>query len=200
MKSNSWIIFMALAALLIAVWCAWQLRTAQTQVEWLTGALHAQSEGQTTGSGDSDSAGDQGGSAAPSLSQIMNGIQIDAAKLYYSAEATNWPLAQYETGVIEDALAEVPVIRPQENGVPLGAVINAFKNSQWATLKEAVGHQDLDAFRKSYKEMVFICNACHQATGRPFIQITVPTQPPVPNQLWAPAPPPVSGNRPMMLK
>lgn len=192
---------MALAAMLVATWCAWQLRTAQTQVEWLTGAMHAQMSPDTTSGDDSGSSGSQSsGGVTPSLSQIMTGLQLDAARLYYAADATNWPLAQYEAGVIENTLAEVPVIRPQDNGVPLGAVINAFKNSQWTTLKEAVANQDLGAFQKSYKEMVFICNACHQATGRPFIQITVPTQPPVPNQLWAPAPPPVSGNRPMMMK
>ncbi len=198
MKSNSWILFMALAGLLIAGWCAWQLRTLQTQVEWLTGAMRAQTGPGAMNTGDSGSSGGQAGTATPSLGQIMSGMQIDAARLYYAAEATNWPLAQYETGVIEDTLAEVPIVRPQENGVPLGAVINAFKNSQWAALKEAVGHQDLDAFHKSYNDMLFVCNACHQATGRPFIQITVPTQPPVPNQRWAPAPPAVSGNRPMM--
>lgn len=187
MKTQHWALVIAAASLLFAGWCKWQQNQMQERVDWLSGVLRAQQDAGTDIVG---SAGDDRlakiEAATPGLGEIMSGIQVHAAKLYYAGQARNWPLAEFEAGEIEEALAAVPVVRPKDNEVPLGAVIEAFKNSQWAALKDALARQDLTAFNKSYGDMVTICNACHQATGRPFIVMTVPTAPPVPNQQWAP--------------
>jgi hypothetical protein len=122
--------------------------------------------------------------AAPGLGEIMSGLQIHAAKLYFAGKARNWPLVEFEIGEMEEALAAAPVVRPQDNNVPLAAVIDAFKNSQWAALKQAVTQRNGGAFDKAYDDVVLVCNACHQATTRPYLQIIPPTQPPVSNQRW----------------
>ena len=55
-----------------------------------------------------------------------------------------------------------------------------------AEMNDAIAVSDRQLFRKSYQDMTAMCNACHQATGRPFIVITMPTNPPVFNQRWEP--------------
>lgn len=197
MKLEHSAVFIASIALVFAGWCALQTHRMRDQVEWLSGALRARADESATSTEPADES-DSGAArtSAFGLPEIMTGIQMDAAKLYLAGKLANWPLAQYEAGRIENALEEVPVIRPQEKGVPLGAVIQAFKNSQWTALKAAINRKDFPAFDTAYTNVVFVCNACHQAVGRPFIHITVPTEPPVPNQLFRPAPPVVKG--PMM--
>ncbi|MCI0690857.1 hypothetical protein L0337_02500 [candidate division KSB1 bacterium] len=47
-------------------------------------------------------------------------------------------------------------------------------------------YKDWNAFQSAYTEAAGVCNGCHEETARPFIVITVPAAPPVPNQQWEP--------------
>lgn len=125
--------------------------------------------------------------AAPSPGVFMSAIQLHFAKLYYAAEARNWELAQFERGEILENLDVVAALRPEEHGVNIAGIAEAFKNTPLAALKDAIAVKDRSLFREAYQQCIQTCNACHQATGRPFITITVPTNPPVSNQLWGPA-------------
>ena len=78
------------------------------------------------------------------------------------------------------------MLRPEENGVKLAGVIEAFEQTQLSALKKAVDHRDVNEFNRNYTEAISVCNSCHQSTGRPFIIITEPTGLPVSNQQWAP--------------
>jgi hypothetical protein len=62
--------------------------------------------------------------------------------------------------------------------------MDAFKNTQLVALKDAIEMKDRRLFRDAYREALVMCNTCHQSTGRPFITITIPTNPPVSNQRW----------------
>jgi hypothetical protein len=53
-------------------------------------------------------------------------------------------------------------------------------------LKDAIDMKDRSLFKDAYQESIVMCNTCHQSTGRPFITITIPTNPPVANQRWEP--------------
>jgi hypothetical protein len=125
----------------------------------------------------------------PSVSQIMLGIQSHFAKLHYAAEARNWDLARFERGEIQEDLETVAEMQPAENGVSLVGIIGAFTNGNtgpMAAMNDAIGVSDRQLFRKAYEQTALMCNSCHQATGRPFIVITIPTNPPVFNQRWEP--------------
>ena len=126
----------------------------------------------------------------PDVGQMMQGIQLHFAKLHYAAEARNWDLARFEREEIQEDLETVAAMKPQDNGVNLLGIISAFTNSvsgPMAQMNDAIAVSDRQLFRKSYQDMTAMCNACHQATGRPFIFITTPTNPPVFNQRWEPA-------------
>lgn len=206
MKVENWAMTIAAIAVAFAGWSVVEMHQTQDQVEWLAGAMRAResaaatSVAQSSGDGSESDQSDRTNQPNPAqtaleLPAIMTSLQMDAAKLYFAGKSGNWPLAQYEASKIEAGLAAVPSVRRRENGVPLGAVIQSFENSQWAALKTTLAEQNKTAFEGAYTNMVFICNACHQAIGRPFIHITVPSQPPVSNQLWKKAPPVVT--RPM---
>lgn len=124
--------------------------------------------------------------SAPGMGEVMSGVQMHFAKLYFAGEAKNWKLAEFEVDEVKENLDSAVAIRHEENGVNLVGVADAFKQTQLATLEEAIRQQNGDLFRKSYTESVAICNGCHRATSRPFITIIRPTVPPVPNQQWEP--------------
>jgi len=122
---------------------------------------------------------------APGVGEVMSGIQLHFGKLYFAGQAGNWKLADFELDEITENLDNAAAMRPEENGVKLGGVVDAFKQSQLADLKRAVDNHDARAFHQKYVESMAMCNSCHASTGRPFIVITEPTAPPVSNQRWA---------------
>src|SRR5581483_2365491 len=125
----------------------------------------------------------------PDVGQTMLSIHLHFAKLYYAAEARNWDLARFEREEIVEDLNTVAALKPEENGVSLVGMIGAFTNSPTgplSSLKDALDVSDRPLFRKAYQDSILMCNTCHQSTGRPFIVITVPTNPPVFNQRWEP--------------
>jgi len=125
----------------------------------------------------------------PSVAQTMLSIQSHLMKLHYAAEARNWDLARFERGEIIEDLGTVAALKPDENGVSLVGIISAFTNTvtgPMADMNDAMAVSDRQLFRKSYQDTILMCNACHQATGRPFIFITVPTNAPIFNQRWEP--------------
>ncbi|HUL43913.1 MAG TPA: hypothetical protein VLY03_06110 [Bacteroidota bacterium] len=124
-------------------------------------------------------------STAPGVGEVMSGVQLHFGKLYFAGQAENWKLADFELDEITENLDNAALMRPEEHGVKLGGVVDAFKQSQLADLKHAVDTRNEKEFHQKYLESMAVCNSCHAATGRPFIVITEPTAPPVSNQRWA---------------
>ena len=122
--------------------------------------------------------------AAPDLGDVMALLQLHFAELYFASEARNWDLAAYERGEIAESLDLAAALRPEEKGVNLAGIIEAFKNTQLVALQDAVEMKDRGLFRDAYRDSIFMCNTCHQSTGRPFIVVTMPTNPPVFNRQW----------------
>jgi len=130
--------------------------------------------------------------ARPSPGLFMSAVQLHFAKLYFAGEARNWDLARFERGEILEHLDVVAALRPQEGDVSVTGIMDAFKNTQLVAIKDAIEMKDRGLFREAYRDSILMCNTCHQATGRPFITITMPTNPPVSNQRWEA---PVSGEK-----
>lgn len=126
---------------------------------------------------------------APGVGTIMSGVQLHFAKLYFAGKAQNWPLAEFELHEVEENLDRAAALRPEEYGTNLVGLNDAFKQTQLAALKTAAQNKDWNAFQSAYTEAIWTCNGCHEETNRPFIIITVPTIPPVPNQQWEPPTP-----------
>lgn len=190
MKLERIALLAAMIALIIAGWCASEVRNLPARVtDGLRPRLSASLESQPT---NLDQRLKKLEGAAPSPGLFMSAIQLHFAKLYFAGEARNWDLARFERGEILENLDVVAALRPEEGAVSIAGILDAFKNTQLVALKDAIEMKDRGLFREAYREALAMCNTCHQSTGRPFITITMPTNPPVSNQRWES---PVSGGK-----
>lgn len=126
---------------------------------------------------------------SPGLGEFMLGFQTHIAKVWFAGENGNWPLAKFETGEIIEGIDGAKASRPAT-----GPLLDAFTSGTLAQLDKAIDAKDKSQFEATYQQTVDFCNGCHVGytgdakypQGRPFIKITVPTQPPVYNQQWTP--------------
>jgi hypothetical protein len=126
---------------------------------------------------------------APGMGTVTSGVQLHFAKLYFAGKAQNWELAKFELHEVEENLDRAVALRPEEHGTNLIGLNDGFKQTQLAALKGAAQRKDWNTFQTAYTEAIGVCNGCHEETARPFIIITVPAAPPVPNQQWEPPAP-----------
>lgn len=175
----------AILALLACGWCICEISNLRSQLD-AASLKHSPDPASTSElqATNTEARLKQLEAATPSPGVFMSAIHLHFAKLYYAAEARNWELAHFERGEILENLEVVAALRPQERDVNLTGVIDAFKNTQLAALKDAIDLKDRSLFRSAYRDAINMCNGCHQATGRPFIVVTLPTSPPVANQQW----------------
>jgi hypothetical protein len=122
--------------------------------------------------------------AAPGVGSTMSAVQMHFAKLYFAGQVQNWGLAEFELHEVEENLEKAVALRPEEKGVNLVNLTDAFKRTQLTALRQAIENKNTHAFEGAYNEAIAVCNGCHEETARPFLVITLPTAPPVTNQLW----------------
>jgi hypothetical protein len=181
----------AMLALVVAAWCASENRTLHARLDSLSASLQSpQKAGPSLQPTNVEQRLSKLEAVTPDVGQTMLSIQFHFAKLYFAAEARNWDLARFERQEIVEDLNTVAALKPEENGVSLVGILGAFTNNlsgPLSLLKDAMDVSDRPLFRKAYQDSMVMCNTCHQSTGRPFIVITIPTNPPVFNQRWEPA-------------
>jgi cytochrome c556 len=115
---------------------------------------------------------------APGLGEIMGGVQTHHAKLWYAGINDNWKLAQYEIDELKERFEQaidVETDRPEVKMIPM--MYPAIDS-----IKDAIGHKNLNQFKKGFKLLTASCNSCHAANNFEFNIITIPTAPPVSNQ------------------
>jgi cytochrome c553 len=127
---------------------------------------------------------------APDLLLLMASMQRFGEKLYFSAEAGNWPLADLYAHELEEAAEELVEGGFEKNDVDLGDFARASFLPTLERVEAAVRAGDGAAFQPAYADLVTSCNACHAATGYGLVRIIVPTDParPYPSQDFRPAP------------
>lgn len=177
----------AVVALISAGWSAYEIRHLRTRLESIAGEGRSQPPPHGSialAATNVEQRLQRLEAASPGLGEIMADAQLHFAKLHFASEARNWDLAAFEWGEVEAKLKATAALRPEERGVGLSGIIDAFKQTQLVALKDAIDLKDRSLFREAYKESLLMCNGCHEATGRPFISITIPVHPPVSNQRW----------------
>jgi len=123
----------------------------------------------------------------PGLGEIMGVIQQHHAKLYYSAKAGNWVLAEYQVGEIQEGLETTVRLYPQFKEVnELSVLVPAATKDDMENLSKTVKKKNLDEFLVAYNKLTNSCNACHNAANRGFIVIQTPTAFEFSNQKFEP--------------
>jgi hypothetical protein len=125
-------------------------------------------------------------SYVPGLEQFMNVILIEHNKLWFAAQARNWPLAEYELGEIKEVMGDVQDQVPVFKNLPLAEMLDAVITKEIVDLETAIGAKDFKKFSASYDKLNGACNACHEATENKFIVIQRPTTPAFTNQDYRP--------------
>jgi cytochrome c553 len=123
---------------------------------------------------------------SPDLADIMAGAQWRQLKLSFAGAQKNWPLAEYEIGLMRKNFAEAAKFYPEFDKVPLAKLIGEISEPALDEVAASVKAKDEAAFKKSFARLTEACNSCHQAAGKGFIKIRVPTLSPFSNQVFAP--------------
>ena len=121
---------------------------------------------------------------APGLGEFMTTIQLHTGKLWFSAKAANWDLAEYELDELKETMEAAKSLNVEKNGVKISNVLDSVLQTQVAKLSESIKRKSSSEFEKSYDETLSACNGCHTESGHKFIRIVRPTLPPVTNQQW----------------
>ena len=104
----------------------------------------------------------------PKLDDIMITTQLRHIKLWFAGKLRNWELAAYEVERIKASLANAATAGPVQS------------------IHDAIEAKDSTRFAKAFNDLTAACNACHQAIGRGFIVIQVPTASPFSDQSFSP--------------
>ncbi|MGC2410896.1 MAG: hypothetical protein WA441_13110 [Methyloceanibacter sp.] len=123
----------------------------------------------------------QGEAYVPSLGDIMGATQLRHVKLWFAGKLRNWELAAYEVGQIKASLEDAAQLY---RGIPVTDVTLTAEPVQ--LIGDAIEAKDSAKFAKAFNDLTSACNACHQAIGRGFIVIQVPTASPFSDQAFSP--------------
>lgn len=127
-----------------------------------------------------------GGSSSPNyiphLGDIMGATQLRHFKLSFAGKLRNWDLAAYELEQIVESFQDAATLYP---GIPVTDM--TIVADPVRRLREAIEKKDSQKFSAAFNELTVACNGCHQAIGRGFILIQVPTSSPFSNQIFEPA-------------
>lgn len=114
----------------------------------------------------------------PSQSHAMMDVAYHFTNLWFAGQHRNWPLAQFyfnETrSHIQWAIRLVPVRKTSHGDVQLAEMFTAFDSTLLADLKKQIAAKDRKGFNTAYRAALGGCNACHTASDKPFLHVTVP--------------------------
>ena len=113
-------------------------------------------------------------------------MQSRHLKLGYAALAKNWPLADYETKLMERSFAEAAHEYPTVGNLPLADLVRATSTPALDEVAQAVAKRDQTAFFVAFKKLTNACNSCHETSRVGFIVIEPPTSSPFSNQNFEP--------------
>jgi hypothetical protein len=115
----------------------------------------------------------------------MQDVSYHFSNLWFAGQQQNWPLAEFYNNELRSHLRWAVRIIPKRKDlagrdVDLEAILQAFENSPWTQLKDAIAAKDAAAFDKTYRFTLETCYGCHKASDKPFIRLQIPSQPETP--------------------
>ena len=114
----------------------------------------------------------------PGFGDVMLGIQTHHAKLWFAGVNKNWELSDFEMHEIEENVEQIKELYPKDKRTADLSMLEPVLDS----LDAAIKAKQVEKFKKSFTLLTNTCNECHQKNGYEFNVITIPKQPPVPNQ------------------
>ena len=132
---------------------------------------------------------------APDQAHAMQDVDYHFTNLWFAAQQSNWPLAQFyfnETrSHLRWAVRIIPV-RKDNSGkeIKLEDILQSLENSPLKQLEEAVTEKSRDKFVAAYEFTLTTCYSCHKAADKPYLRPRIPDHPATgminfdPNATW----------------
>ena len=105
----------------------------------------------------------------PGLGTVMQEYGYRYALAWYAVQASNWSMAEYQLDEATEIQEVGETTRPGK-----ADLLKNFEHTSLEPVIEAVKAQDKAAFESAYKSAIEGCNACHQATGHPYVRFQMP--------------------------
>ena len=121
----------------------------------------------------------------PDQSHAMKDVAYHFGNLWFAAQKTNWPLADFywsETrSHLRWAVRIIPV-RKDANGneIRLQEILDPIDKTSLQQVGDAIKAKDSTKFVEAYKQMLDSCYVCHLASAKPFLKLQIPQQPEAP--------------------
>jgi hypothetical protein len=109
----------------------------------------------------------------PGLGRLMPEIGQRTWKLYYAAQAENWPLATFQAKEIRGLMKLCAVARPKHE-----EALTRYLAENWKPVQAAVDKKDFPAFEKAFGAAIAAANVYHGLRGKPYIVWKLPATPP----------------------
>ncbi len=109
----------------------------------------------------------------PGTARIMPEIAGKTWRLYYAAQARNWPLAKYYWKESKKLFELVGITRPEHEDA-----IEEYLREDWAPLEAAIKDENFEAFQTAFDQVVDSANAWHEKKEKPYIRWKLPDAPP----------------------
>jgi len=118
----------------------------------------------------------------PDQAHAMADVGYHYTNLWFAAQKEHWELANFYLLETRSHLRWAVRIIPKRKDkagqeIDLQALLQAFENSAWKQMQDAIAAKDKTVFEKKYRFGLESCYACHKAADKPFIRPQIPTQP-----------------------
>ena len=109
----------------------------------------------------------------PGLARIMPEVGQRYWKLYYAAKASNWPLAKFQLGEIEELMEFGSITRPK-----YAEGLETFVREDLGAMKSAIEKKDWESFESAYDAGVRNANDYHKSFKKGMIVWKLPAYEP----------------------
>ena len=109
----------------------------------------------------------------PGMDRLMAEVGPRVHRMYYAAQAGNWPLAAYFCKSVVKQLKLSVESRPKYD-----PEMTDYLRDDYAPVSAAIKAGDAKASEAAYERMIDRANALHGVFGKPYIGWKTPAQPP----------------------
>ncbi|MDI5933839.1 hypothetical protein [Halomonas kalidii] len=104
----------------------------------------------------------------PDMTMIMPDFAERFHVMHRAGDAGDWAVANHELLTMQQIIDRMRRLDPES-----GELLDDYMSGPLNNLAELIDHRDQQAFVQALEQTVQVCNACHQAVGSPFIQVTL---------------------------
>lgn len=119
----------------------------------------------------------------PGQGAVMSLVGYYFGNLWFAINAENWPLAEFYLHECRETLERAVDIKPIRQDlagldVDLVAMAEALDHTQFTQMDATIRAEDKAGSISVYREAMIVCYSCHMSTGKPFLNVRIPTTPP----------------------